>query len=347
LIFIPEGTFFVDHGCSGQGQLIVALVVGCIYTYLHPMKWRTRFVLILSAVLTAIITNVFRIYIVVMSGHYTNMQHYFVTVDHVALGWVVFAIGMLIYFISANWFLDTFENTSTNNPTIALIDFQPDFYSSTQSKAPYITILLAVLAISIGPSLSQYLKYKVGGNSADTILTSLPDNIGGWVNITQSESPITSSWNPSFIGHDSLLYGEYKNIDDQRLELHIFKYHVQHQGKEAVSDSNSLFDEDTWGIVSKNIVKFDIDQEQMSLDAIVIRPAYGSRKLVLRWYTVLGVRTRDPIIAKLLNIWGTITHRPDISAYVIVIDIEESYEDTLHSLQQFILDNSKLEIETK
>jgi len=78
----------------------------------------------------------------------------------------------------------------------------------------------------------------------------------------------------------------------------------------------------------------------MFVEATVIGSAYGSKKLVLKWYSVLGVQTQSSIIAKLLNIWGIITYKPDISAYVIAGDINKSYADTFHTLQQFISDIS-------
>ena len=51
----------------------------------------------LSAMLIAIVSNVIRVYIIVLSGELTNMQSYFIKEEHVSLGWVIFFIGISIY----------------------------------------------------------------------------------------------------------------------------------------------------------------------------------------------------------------------------------------------------------
>jgi EpsI family protein len=343
-VLIPAGTFVIVQGCSGQGQLIVALALSCMYAYLHPMRWNTRIILIAAAVITAIITNVLRIYIVVLSGQLTNMQHYFVTTDHVTLGWVVFSFGMFLYFIIANRYLGFTDRSSQIGATSSY--GQPRLHESTNPKASFITILLVIIAISIGPMLAHYLENKADARIADTISTSLLNNFGDWQNIVTSNASYRSDWKPDYYGADSHQYGTYRSIDNDLIEIYIYHYSRQHQGKEAVSDNNAVYIEDEWKFISRKTHKFYVNQKPMSVEATVIESAYGSKKLVLKWYSVLGVRTQSSITAKLMNIWGIVTHRPDISAYVIAGDINKSYADTFHTLQKFILDFSRLEKET-
>jgi len=343
-VLIPAGTFVIVQGCSGTGQFIVALAISCMYTYLNPMRWITRFILILAAALTAVITNVLRIYIVVLSGQLTNMQHYFVTTDHYTLGWVVFFIGMFFYFIIANRYLE-FADRSSQIGATSIYD-QPGLLVSTNPKAPFITILLAIVAISIGPMLAQYFEKKADATLTGTNNSSLIGNFGDWQNIATSNSSSRSGWIPGFNGADSHQVGAYRSIDNNLVEIYIYHYSRQHQGKEAVSDDNVVYPVDEWRFISRETHEFEVNRKPISVEATIIESPDGSKKLILRWYSVLGVRTQSPVTAKLMNIWGIITHRPDISVFVLAGDINKSYIDTFQTLQQFILDFSRLEKET-
>ena len=77
-ILLPSGTFHIEERCSGLRMFvaIVAIALLCIH------QWRLRFsvsiVFMLVSLALAIIINSIRIYIVVVAGHLTDMQHYFV-----------------------------------------------------------------------------------------------------------------------------------------------------------------------------------------------------------------------------------------------------------------------------
>lgn len=347
-VLIPAGVFEIVEGCSGQGQLIVALAISCLYSYLHPMRWNIRIILILAAALTAIITNVLRIYIVIVSGQLTQMQHYFVTTDHVTLGWVVFAIGMFIYFIIANYSLDILypadlpSDKSSTNAENNSPEHHIEIITTSKSVIPHKMILLVVLAICSGPLLAYYFDSENNSAKTGTVHIELTSRIGDWQVKKSLESSNRSQWQPLFIGAETQQHGIYQSIKNEVVEINKYHYQVQQQGSEAVSDANRVYQDNEWKFISREFHEINIDSKTISIEAIVIESHNGIKKLVLKYYSLLGINTSDPILAKLLNIWGIITHRPDISVVVVASDIKDSYTKTLKTLQKFISEFTKL-----
>ncbi len=350
MILIPAGIFEIVEGCSGQGQLIVALAISCIYVYIHPMRWYTSVILILAAALTAIITNVLRIYIVVLCGQYTNMQHYFVTTDHVTLGWVVFSIGMLVYFIIANHFLNVIssDEISTSGSLIETKDeiplqYQTESTAIIKSEIPYKMIFLVIFSIATGPLFAHYYENSSSDMKFDSTGINLIDDFAGWKPVAGTNTYDQYQWHPVFNGADEHQHAIYQSVEGIQVELNRYHYTNQRQGKEAVSDTNKVFQEDRWTFISREMHNFKANDKSLTLESTVIESPGKIKKLIVKYYSVLGVNTSNPVMAKLLNIWGIIIHQPEISVYVIACDINDSYTQTLQMLEQFISNIAEVE----
>lgn len=101
LIEIPAGTFHIENGCSGLHFFIVALALACLYGEVNRCSAAERLKLLVLATVCALVSNWLRIYIIIVAGHLTQMQHYLVRVDHYYFGWAVFAVAMVCFFVVA------------------------------------------------------------------------------------------------------------------------------------------------------------------------------------------------------------------------------------------------------
>lgn len=330
-ILLPNGTFLVTPGCSGLGQFITALSIGFIYVFMQPMRWLTSIIFIAAAAFIAIITNIIRIYIVVVSGYLTDMQHYFVTVDHVKLGWVVFAVGIFFYLFLANRLIDPSSKTADNTKPLVTKGSSLNEHMQKSNKEFYAITLFILLAISSGPILAYlYQEPRVEGDIADV---DLPGSFNDW----KSSDFETNSHQlaPRFIGADIHKQNRYKNTENEIVEVNIYYYRRQHQGKEAVNDLNEVFQKPTWSILSRETYDVIVTNRKLAVEVTIIESRRGRKKLVWKWYSVLDVWTSNALKAKLLNIWGVLTDKPEISVFVIATDIDQSYETAFNILRRF------------
>ena len=104
LILVPAGTFEVDTSCSGLNVLTVGLILSLVYSYINQYSTRESLLISLLGILVSIMSNVVRVFIIVVVGNNTQMQHPLVE-DHMFLGWVVFTLlfGIFLFLVHRLW----------------------------------------------------------------------------------------------------------------------------------------------------------------------------------------------------------------------------------------------------
>ena len=98
---IPSGTWSVVEACSGLRYLIASLALGALYAQLNYRSTQRRLIFIGIALIVPIFANGVRAYLIVMIGHWSNMQ-LAVGIDHLIYGWVFFGLVSLILFWCAS-----------------------------------------------------------------------------------------------------------------------------------------------------------------------------------------------------------------------------------------------------
>ena len=328
VIKIPEGAFLVDVGCSGLGQLITALSISFIYSFIYPFRWSVRFILIISAAVTAVISNILRVYIIILSGHLTNMQHYFVTVEHVSLGWGVFAVCMFIYFILAAKYLNPLPKSLLDDEQSTIVNTSEEGRSELNYTVFYTAVVMLLVAISCGPALAYHYSHQEG----KIVHTGrdLPPQFGNW-----RSTDSTSELRPDIRGADEHEYKSYKNLSDNVVELNVFRYNVQHQGKEAINDLNSIYQKSTWNLISTQSNEEFVSDRVQEIEATIIESPDGGKKMIWKWYEVNGLWTSNTMKTRLLNILGILIHKPAISIFIASTDLIQSEESSNRILRQF------------
>ncbi|MET0660807.1 MAG: exosortase A [Steroidobacteraceae bacterium] len=122
LIEIPAGTFHIEDGCSGLHFFIVALALASLYGEVNRCSGVQRLKLLVLATVCALVRTWLRVYLIIVAGHLSQMQHSLVRVDHYYFGWAVFAVAMVCFFVvAARWLPDVTARNDDMPPTVARV----------------------------------------------------------------------------------------------------------------------------------------------------------------------------------------------------------------------------------
>ena len=89
MVHIPAGVFEIAGGCSGLRYFITSMALSLLYCFLNFTQTRSVFIFFAVAIVGSLITNWIRIVVIILIGHYTDMQSSVIE-DHNALGWYLF-----------------------------------------------------------------------------------------------------------------------------------------------------------------------------------------------------------------------------------------------------------------
>ncbi len=87
---LPAGIVEIASGCSGLNYFMVSLALAYFQGMLHLRATASRVKLLLLAAALALVSNWIRVCTLIWIGYATDMQHYFIRVDHLYFGWVLF-----------------------------------------------------------------------------------------------------------------------------------------------------------------------------------------------------------------------------------------------------------------
>ena len=305
-IEIPVGIFFVDGGCSGLSQFIVALSVSIIYAWYVKLNLSGTIIAVIFAIIAAITANIIRIYIIIVAGQLSNMQHYFITKEHISLGWAVFALIIYIYFFICARFLETSSpQKDLSQPT------------SKSTSINYHWLLLPFIVYSSVAIYSHFIMNRAVVDD-DVAIIQLPDNF--------QQVLRDNDMRPSVMGANKELHTtiEYRG---KRIDLDIDFFYQQSQGREAINSQNKVSNENHY-----------IEAIGKIADKYNIYAVFGQNQekyIVLQSYWVNGRFYNSDFKAKFINSWQTLLGNPHI-AYVVMGTL---HENTAH-LENFITTHS-------
>ncbi|MET0067922.1 MAG: exosortase C-terminal domain/associated protein EpsI [Candidatus Thiodiazotropha sp.] len=324
LITIPEGVFEVGDTCSGLRYQIAALTLAIIYAFVSGYTWIGGAVYLLLASGVAFLSNAIRIYIVVLSGHYTNMTHSLLE-DHIWLGWVVFAICYAVFMLLTLWienrFLSVRQKPADGPAAVA---------SSRLGVVPSLLIGgIVLLSASTGP-LYRYVGLDMTApvvQSEDSFQLSLPG---------MTEVAGDRGWQPHWINPDAVVRSRYR-LSRGAVDFFAAYYAEQDQGKEVVSDLNYAYSPGEWRIESQSEVTFSLpDGRKLPVREEQISQTSGNKRVLWNWYYVGGYVTSSSLKAKLFGMLSGLQGRRDAAVVVISSAETGSAETSRIVLQEFV-----------
>jgi EpsI family protein len=324
LIVLPAGSLSIEEACSGLRYLLAALTLGVLYAYLNYQGTGTRLLVVVIAAVAAIVSNITRVFIVVYLAYISDMQHPWVS-DHLALGWWLFgAVMLLLMVVDSVLARRKVSRPDLDPPTVASAVRQPCPHGGLHRAG---VLLMAAALLVSGPVIASLIEGRSSTGRADAI--ELPVAVPGWSGPTAT----ADSWMPQFHGAVSRKRVYQKN--GHSVWLYIGSYPVQTQGRELISDLNSIAGPPEWRLQYAHGHVIEYGDRRLLEQRMTA--ATGKQRLVWYWYRVAGVSTCSRYMAKLLQVYGLLLGKPQASVFAIATDIGEDVHASRQQLKDFML----------
>lgn len=221
---IPSGSWSVVQACSGIRYLMASLMVGTLFAYLNYRSNRKRWAFVGVAIVTPLVANWLRAYMIVMLGHLSGNK-LAVGVDHIIYGWVFFGIIMLAMFmVGARW------SDPDPEPVLAA----PVAPGMEPSPRRFVAMLAAALLVVALPTGLQLQSDHAGAHGRPSLAApQLPGM--NWV-----AEPL-SNWEPYFNNPAAVLHGRFEPAaGGPAVGVYIGYYRDQRRGRQLITSINDL-----------------------------------------------------------------------------------------------------------
>ena len=227
-VHIRSGVFHIEDGCAGLHYFIVAATIAVLHGELRGDRLGTRLYLFCLAIALALASNWLRVFIIIVAGDLTDMQHYLVRVDHSVFGWVVFAVAMVVFLLLA-----------ARRPV-----FAPEAREAGEPAARaggtsgvVRVAALAVVVSAVGPAWLLLAPVR----TAEAPNVTVPAVLDGWDGPSES---CHGRWRPQYETADLHVLREFTR-GGTAVCFYAATYLTQHQGKELIGYSTQAFDLDS------------------------------------------------------------------------------------------------------
>lgn len=321
-LVIPAGTFQVAAECSGLRYLLTGIVIACLNARINHLSTWSGLGFVALAIAMALLANVTRIVLVIVIGHYTEMQHPWVD-DHLYLGWCVFGLLLIPLLLIAAWLPGDGDSKIAPKEPVRIRGLPVLMLGVTG---------LSFVALTSGPTLVSLAGRSVG--DVEVISIEAPQALGSWNGPLRADG----SWQPEFRGADGAIQVLYTDRIGRSVQLYFAHYLSQSNGKEIVNVHNQLFSDKHWRMAqSKSQAGFvQLDSWPLQVGEIRLESFGGQSRMLWYWYEVAGRYTRRPWIAKMYQLRGWIDGDAGASVYALVMDYESSSEVAREALADFL-----------
>jgi exosortase A len=220
IIHIPEGWFEIAGGCSGLHFFIVALAIAALHGHIDRDDARSRAMLLALAGGLALVTNWIRVFIIIVAGHLTDMQHFLVKVDHYYFGWVLFSFVLVGYVFLASY-LPRRSRAQRETPLPK---------TAASGGRAGLAVAFTMAALAAGPVWAWVQPQAAAGTAPP------PTDVAGF----GSPKPSLGDWRPVFANADEEMLVEYYGDGATTVAVYRAVYHSQRQGKELRGHGNSV-----------------------------------------------------------------------------------------------------------
>lgn len=286
---LPTGNWSVVAACSGVRYLIASVTLGCLYAYITYRSLTKRLVFVGLSILVPIVANVIRAFLIVMIGHFSNME-LATGVDHLIYGWIFFGVVMLVLFsIGARW-----RDDMTLSSSAQTHDSIPSSSTKRYSILP-IVVLLGVVTFA-APLMIRAMDQRALPEKVAEL--ELPAAIEGW---QRSQRPF--SWEPYTVGSHEQLYQGFANTrSDVVVYIDYFLY--QQEGGEVIDRRSRIVEpgrKTPWRQVADLGPQVITSEPSFAPNGYILTDGY-QRILVWSWLRVGDQATANPYVAKLQDI---------------------------------------------
>ncbi len=105
-VHLVSGTIEIAMGCSGLNYLVAALTLAAAQCTLQLSTAAARVKLVAAAALAGLCANWLRVTSLIAIGHFTEMRHYLIRVEHFWFGWAIFTASLAPVVLYGRWLAD-------------------------------------------------------------------------------------------------------------------------------------------------------------------------------------------------------------------------------------------------
>ena len=298
-VHIRSGVFHVEDGCAGLHYFIVAATIAVLFGELRDDRPRTRVYLLGLAIGLALVSNWLRVFIIIVAGDLTNMQHYLVRVDHSTFGWVVFGFAMMAFLL-----LGRTKFLNEPAPDVTATAASAAARGATVPRPAVHRYALAALAAGLAPA--WLLLVPVGSAAGPNV--SVPASVAGWAGPSE---PCHGRWRPRFETADLRVKQEFVRAD-ARVCFYSATYLSQHQDKELIGYFSSIYDPeaDVVSAGARQVAGRSVNELQLGNET-------AGDRIVWYAYAVGESELRRGISAQLAYGLGSLHGAPAASVYAV------------------------------
>lgn len=319
-ISIQAGTFEVAGGCSGIRYLLVTLTLSSIYSYFYYKDMASRVKLMLVAIVLSLITNWIRIVILVLIGHYTDMQHEMLA-DHNNLGWVIFFVLMIPLRLYADRLAKNEVDSDLKSTGINYI------------KGPLAKNTISVISISVITVILMGLLLSKGKND-DNPNTGVETII---VNNDWSATKYKTSFNPVFIEANGSDTTYVNKTTKEYLQLSIYRY-KNIVGEVDLTDYRNRPIPKGWQVEQSE--KEVVSTAQGDLTVIVSEITNNRVNMISLRVNQIGSQfTVSGLKSKLLKLLAWVKDEKYSGTFIVTMKCKNSCDEQRENIKSFIANN--------
>ena len=288
-LFLPTGTWSIVEECSGVRYVIASFTLGLCYAHLNYTDLKRQALFVLVALITPVLMNGLRAYLVVLVGHLSEMR-FGTGDDHLWFGWILFGIAMLMMF----WLGSFWQQPQA--------PFTPPVVSNT-ANAPTGSVLskvfvLALLSACCWPIFSTMIDQR--NNAFEGIAFVPPQAQSPWHLAGNEPWP----WIPYQPGAGRELdqgYTIQPGTETAAVSLHLRQYLKQERSAELINTSINPFspDPDVWQIRNQRTIQANQVLPWSIVEAQVV--SGQTDLLVWSWYRIDSQFSANQYLVKLLE----------------------------------------------
>jgi EpsI family protein len=282
-VTIPEGTFEILEGCSGKRYFIVTLAFASLVGVVNRLSPRRHLLLFAGSAAAALVANWIRVIVVIYAGHVTRMQHYWVSVEHLTLGDVIFAVLLVLVLLLAR---------SLAGPAPAAGPARP------VAAAPIAAVHRAGVWLPmamLGALGVVGVLWPTGPRAGAAHLAGVPVLAGNW----NGPLPPRGGWQPRYVGSADEIRVAYSG-SGLPVQVYVNLYTNQTAEGKLVYYKNSVITPDEWSQVDGpgwwQPIAGAFGGAPLTLSA---RSRSGERWVVAYAYVVAGHMTSNTLLAQL------------------------------------------------
>lgn len=266
---LANGVYQIAEACAGLRFLIATIAVGALFVHFTYSKWYKIVLYLVASAIVPVIANGFRALGIVLLAHWSG-NRIAVGTDHLVYGWG-FSVAILVFLMYVG---SRFADPSPEEK------HEGEAAGGKISRSGLVAAAVAgAVAVSAAPAFAYWHDRSLP--EIDPAALAIPSLPAGW-----ASQAMISDWSPHFAEPDAKLEFAMKPVSSSAsppADVFVYYYAGRHGGRDLISSTNKIWDEDVWHPVSGVDVNAHLGRAPVRFRELEIVSYGGEARLV--WWT--------------------------------------------------------------